>query len=409
VPRLRPRAFGLSLGALLFFAIGTSVQAGWLLVFAACLLGAVIAGCVVPVGMVRRIEIERRAPAEAFQGDRIDVDLILSNRGRGARLAMVVDDTHLTPTRVFLRRLDPGASIGVTTSRVASRRGIHRSSEVTVSSAAPFGVVERRRRFSVPGETVVYPALVPLGDLPFLGASPTAERALHAVPRRGGGPDYLGIREYRWGDSMRHVHWPSTARHGELMVREFEREETRRLAIVLDTSADAGEASTPLDRCCSVAASVALSARGRGQGVRLVAAVNGEPTILSRAEPETILRWLAGLRADAGMTMSELLAELGPELQGTDTVLVALPTWKANAAGALADRVDDLGNRVSRLIAVLVDAGTFASVTERAILSLPELDLLEDVLATRGVLVARVGAEGDLAATLGRLPAGASR
>jgi uncharacterized protein (DUF58 family) len=94
--------------------------------------------------------------------------------------------------------------------------------------------MERRRRVEAPGSTLVLPDVVPLPDLSFVEAVTTHERAVHAWPRPGTGPEFLSVREYRPGDSPRHVHWPSTARHGTVMVRELEEERTRRLAIVVE-------------------------------------------------------------------------------------------------------------------------------------------------------------------------------
>jgi uncharacterized protein (DUF58 family) len=411
MPRLRPRTAGLAFGALLLFGIGTSVQAGWLLVLSSCLLGTAIAGAFLPLAMVRGVEVERRSPTETFQGDRVGIDLAVTNASRGTRLGLLVEDPHVTPAVVFVPRLAPGGSVILSTERIAARRGVHASTEVVVSSSAPFGVAVRRRRLEVPGGTVVYPTLVRLDDLPFLGASPTAERAIHSAPRRGGGPDYLGIREYRWGDSMRHVHWPSTARTGELMVREFEREETRRLAVVIDTSADVGASFTPLDACCSVAASVAFAASGRAQGVRLIAAAEGEPRSLVRAAPDAMLRWLAELRPFGGVALPELLGELGSELHGTETVLVALPTWRSNAPDAVAAAVDELLAVVPAVVAVLVEVQTFEDVSKRRspFLAREEVDTLADELVGVGADVRRLASGGDLTETLGRRPVGAIR
>ena len=69
--RLRKRAAGLALGAGVLFLLGTNVQAGWLFVLCALLLGTLVAGLVLPGRMLRGIEIERRAPAEVAQGDEV--------------------------------------------------------------------------------------------------------------------------------------------------------------------------------------------------------------------------------------------------------------------------------------------------------------------------------------------------
>jgi len=394
--RPRRRAAGLAFGAALLFAVGTSVQAGWLLAIASCLLGAVVAGLILPRRMVRGIEVERRAPAEAFQGDEVRVDLVVTNLSHGVRLAVELRDEHLAAARAFLSRLRPGERVVVETRRPASRRGVWVTEDVLVTSGAPFGVAEARRQVAAVSETVVHPRLVRLDDLPFLEAAPTPERAMHSVPRRGGGPEYLGIREYRTGDSLRHVHWPSTARHGEVMVREFEREQTRRLAVVIDTMTDGGVGETPLDRCCSVAASVAFAAHTVGQGVRLVAAADGTPVSLARAEPHALLRWLAERRPGGGLPLADLIGRLGPEVLGAETVLLTLPTWRANAAGSLADAVADLVWRAPRVVAVLVEAHTFEGVERPPLLDPADVDALADAVQAAGALVYRVGAGTDL-------------
>ena len=396
MPRPRRRALGLAGGALLLFVVGTSVQAGWLLAIASCLLGGTIAGLVLPRRMVRDVQVERRAPADAHQGDRVRVDLVVTNRSRGVRLALDLRDEHLEPVRMFLPKLAPGASVVVETRRTASRRGVHEASDVVVASAAPFGVAEKRRRVALASATIVYPRLERLDHLPWIESSPTPERALHSAPRRGAGPDYLGIREYRTGDSLRHVHWPSTARHGEVMVREFEREQTRRLVVLVDAVGDAGTGETPMDRCCSVAASVAFAAEGAGQGVRLVSAAAGEPVSIARAGPAATLRWLAELRPGGGMTTAELIEELGSELLGAETVLLALPTWRANAPEVLLEAAGDLAARAPRVVAVLVEAHTFPGTDRAPKLHAAQVDALAKGLGARGVLVHRMAAETPL-------------
>jgi uncharacterized protein (DUF58 family) len=255
----------------------------------------------------------------------------------------------------------------------------------------------------VPGSTIVFPRLVTLDGLAFLEAAPTPERAMHATPRRGTGPEYLGIREYRIGDSMRHVHWPSTARHGELMVREFEREQTRRLAIVVDAVADAAseQGTTPLDVACSVAASVAFAAHAAGQGVRLISAAAGEPISLSRADPRAVLRWLAELGPGAGLPVARLLGELGPEVLGAETVLVVAPTWRSNAGPELEDAVSDLARRAPRVVVALVEVDRFDGLDRTPHLDDVEASDLARRLEARGALALPVGAGVDLRRALG--------
>ena len=227
-----------------------------------------------------------------------------------------------------------------------------------VKSSAPFGVAERRRWVPVEGSTLVLPKVESLGALPFIEPAATTDHAIHSAPRRGQGPEYLGIREYRPGDSMRHVHWPSTARTGAVMVREFEQEQTRRLAIVMDTSRDAGRTWTPLDRACSAAASLALAALAQGHGARIVTGSDGDADVLSRADEDEILERLALMEAGNRDGFAAMVAELGPALRGVQTAVVVFPTWSANGPETLPAALESLAEQIPRVVAVpiVVDA-----------------------------------------------------
>jgi uncharacterized protein (DUF58 family) len=92
--RLRKRAAGLLLGAAVLFLIGTNVQAGWLYVIAALLLGALAAGLVLPFAALRGLSIELAAPEEAEQS----VATIVELRVRGT--AHASDATSPLVTRI---------------------------------------------------------------------------------------------------------------------------------------------------------------------------------------------------------------------------------------------------------------------------------------------------------------------
>ncbi|HEY7666812.1 MAG TPA: DUF58 domain-containing protein [Actinomycetota bacterium] len=362
--RLRKRAAALMGGAVVLFLLGTNVQAGWLFVLSALLLGTVIAGAMLPGRMLRGIRIERRAPAEVHQGDEAYVELVVSNPTRRLRAGIVADDPMFSPASFEVGTLRPGERVELGAVRVAERRGPQEGGTVTLRSAAPFGVAERRRSAPAPAPCLVLPKVWPLGALAFVDAAATTERALHSAPRRGGGPEFLGVREYRSGDSMRHVHWPSTARTGTVMVREFEEERTRRIAIVVDTVADAGDAWTPLDACCAAAASIALAAAADGQGARLLVPGEHEVEVAAHEDGRALLRRLGRL-APSGRSLADAAPELADALRGAETVVAIAPTWRANAGPTLVPALVTLAASGARVVVIPVvldpeAAGRFA-------------------------------------------------
>ncbi|HUL85488.1 MAG TPA: DUF58 domain-containing protein [Actinomycetota bacterium] len=365
--RLRKRAGGLLIGAAVLFLIGTMVQAGWLYVISAMLLGAVAAGLVLPFAALRGLHAALDAPADASQGGEATIELQLENRRRGVRWGVRVHDEHLQPTELFLPSVRPHERIDVTTRRTPARRGEVATASITLRSAAPFGVAERVRRVPVQARTLVLPRVLPLPGLPFVEPVGTLEPAIHTAPRRGQGPDYLAVRGYRPGDSMRHVHWGLTARHGEVMVREFEQERTRRLAVVIDTERDLGESWTPLDRCCCVAASVVEAAFANGHGVRLAGALPDRTVdVLGRTDGRELLEWLARLRP-SGVPLPTVLDRLGPEeFRGVETLVVAFPAWRDRDRVPVLDAAVRASAVVERvvLVPVLLDVvGTLAEET----------------------------------------------
>jgi len=247
-------------------------------------------------------------------------------------------------------------------------------------------VAERRVRAKLEARTLVLPRVFPLGTLSFVEPIATNARAVHEAPRRGQGPDYLSVREYRAGDPMRHVHWALTARHGRLMVREFEEERTRRLVVVVDTERDEGNAWTPLDRCCSVAASVLDAATAQGQGARLIAARPGLGVdVLPRADRSELFRWLAKLEP-SGVRLEEVLAALGPEdLRGIQTLVIAFPLWGRGERPQLEGDVRRLVRLVPRVVCVLAEPGA------------GEAGPVAEALTVVGADVRRWSPDGDLA------------
>jgi len=137
-----------------------------------------------------------------------------------------------------------------------TRRGVHRIGPVHAEMLAPFGVARVRRSIGPADEILAVPPVVPLISVRSRGIDDGDRPTRH--DRSGHGTDNLVPRPYAAGDSMRRVHWRASAHHGDLMVREEERDQTPTAALVLDmhpgswTDADAFDDA--MTACVSVAA-----------------------------------------------------------------------------------------------------------------------------------------------------------
>jgi uncharacterized protein (DUF58 family) len=134
-----------------------------------------------------------------------------------------------------------------------ARRGLYREDSFGLSTRFPFAFLTKTRRVPLQHEIIVYPSVEPTDEYFEILPMITGEFETFA---RGRGYDLYRIREYLPDDSARHVDWKATAKSGSLKVREFSREDERKLRIVFDNP-DAGVVSEKAyERAVALAASL---------------------------------------------------------------------------------------------------------------------------------------------------------
>jgi uncharacterized protein (DUF58 family) len=111
------------------------------------------------------------------------------------------------------------------------RRGLYQENGLALSTRFPFGFLEKKLRLPVRRQLWVYPAVEPTDE--FYEILPMLSGELEAL-QKGRGHDLYSIRDMLPSDSARHVDWKASARTGVLKVREYAREDERRLQLVLD-------------------------------------------------------------------------------------------------------------------------------------------------------------------------------
>lgn len=143
------------------------------------------------------------------------------------------------------------------------RRGRYQE-RFSLSTKFPFAFLAKTRRVALAREVLIYPELTSYEEIIELLPALSGKREAY---QRGLGADLYRIREYLPEDSARHVDWKATAKSGALKVREFAREDERRLRLVFDNPPPGGISSQSYERMISVAATVAW--RLAQQGVLL--------------------------------------------------------------------------------------------------------------------------------------------
>jgi uncharacterized protein (DUF58 family) len=123
-------------------------------------------------------------------------------------------------------------------------RGEYPVSAPAVTSGFPFGLRAARRELAFGKTLLVWPRTYPVGPVPESVRGHSSDGlALRDKPGTWG--DLLGVRPYRRGDSLRRIHWPQTARHGQLVVCEVQSSAVARVQIVLDTHSSSHLGSAP--------------------------------------------------------------------------------------------------------------------------------------------------------------------
>ncbi|MCF6523017.1 DUF58 domain-containing protein [Streptomyces sp. JJ36] len=174
--------------------------------------------------------------------------------------------------RFILDRVEPGGRREVSYRVRSDLRGRYPLGPLQLRLTDPFGMCELTRSFSQYDTLTVVPRTEPLPPVRLAG-----EHGGHGDGRQRAlalaGDDDVIPRGYRHGDDLRRVHWRSTARHGQLMVRREEQPQRPRCTVLLDTrrAAYAGSGpDSPFEWAVEGAASVCLHLLERGYAVRLI-------------------------------------------------------------------------------------------------------------------------------------------
>ena len=332
--------------------MGLQQQINLILLVAALAAGPVVGSFWSSATMLRRLRTARRVPTYAFSGEPLFVDYTLDNdRRHSAALALILSDemmpvdrsisggTSLYP-RAFFPRVAGKARAKARWEGVAPRRGRYRFRPFDIVTRSPFGLLERRVSGGEPTSMTVYPAVGQLTrrwQYIHREASETKRGSRH--DRSIQQQEYHGLRDYRSGDSPRWIHWRTSARVGQLMVKEFEQQHEQDLAILLDPWMPRSKATTDqreaVEEAIRFAATVCFDTC-RHTGRRLLLGWTGETPGL-RQGPASVkllhesLEQLATIRASASGNLCDLLDVIPPSTL-RESILIVVTTRTLNLA-----------------------------------------------------------------------------
>ena len=299
--------------------------------------------------------------------------------GQSATVTLTVENVSRIPTgvmfleeslpyalggrpRFIIDRLLPATSKHVSYPVRSENRGRFRVGPLTIRLSDPLGLCELVRAFNSTDTVLVTPQIIPLSPVRIAGSwNGGGDGRARSVASSG--DDDVATREYRRGDDLRRVHWRSTARAGELMVRREEQPWHSQAAVVLDNRASAhrGEGTnSSFEYAVSAAASVGMHLLRQTYQVHLACGlgVTGqEPVLVEQVDERVLLDRCAEVLASPSTSLLPMIERLGTQDQ---LIVAVLGTLSRDDALQLARL-----RRRAVCVAIMVDAASWGGLSGR--------------------------------------------
>jgi uncharacterized protein (DUF58 family) len=306
------------------------------------------------------LSAQRRVAPRIPVGEPAQVELALSSHGRLPAGGLLIEDGMPdalgSAPRFVVERVSRHGTVLLRYPISPVMRGVHALGPLVARVTDPFGLAEFGRQLAGHTRLVVVPAVHALTGLPAAGGRGLGDEGAGRL-RLGQGEDDAVVRPFRQGDDLRKVHWRSTARRDELMVRVEEAPWRGGTTVLLDRRSAAHRGSGPaasLEWAVSMAGSVCLHLLRHGHRIRLItedgALLAGGGDADNSAD--AVLDALAGLQTSALYD----LAHCRPLRDSQDVIAILGGTTVEAAAELLNSRA-----RATRSRVVLLDVNRWAS------------------------------------------------
>jgi uncharacterized protein (DUF58 family) len=302
---------------------------------------------------VDAVTLSVTAPPRVAAGEEVAFAVTLHNTGDRAVTGLRVDGPFLPWDGAWTRehptvpRLAAGAQVTVTCYARFRARGEHHLDRFRVSAVVPFGLCQGPAAYSAGCRFVVVPAVARVASISTPSLSRHQPGGVPRVASTGESFDLRGVRPYRPGDPIRDLHARSWARTGFPVVREYQQEYFRRVAVVVDPDTSGAAHPAVLDALISLAAGLA-SALGRDDTlVDLVIVGRRLHELNANGGPGAdllgpTLDVLACVEPGAPLDPDAVLVALGPHAGRLSAALV-LSVSPSEVHRALGDRLRALG------------------------------------------------------------------
>ena len=205
------------------------------------------------VGVVRKL-----TPTHVHEGDKAHVDVAITNEGRRPLGNVTLEDSVgvLGSAEFGIGWLPAGEPARTEYQIVCRPRGAYKVGPMALRVTDPVGLASSSATAGSIDRLVVFPAVEDLRGFPMTRGKDPAMHASRPEHSQQGGEDFYTLREYVQGDDLRFVHWPSSAKMDELMIRQLETPWQSRALVMVDVRARAFENADCFEKAVKGAASV---------------------------------------------------------------------------------------------------------------------------------------------------------
>ena len=278
------------------------------------------------------------------------------------------------------------------------RRGLHRLGPVSVISQDALGFFKTKRSLNVFSEILVYPNLFRIFTFPPLASGSVSWMGVETARISGDSHEFFGIREYQRGDAVSRIHWPSTAKHNKLIVKQFERNAVQEATIALDLKKghDIGSGrETTLEYSVKIVGSIARYLLNEGAFVQIIG-FGTQAMILPFGKGEShmykILEYLAKVSSDGDFSLSQTLEEASFVTPYSSTLItVILDNDMASLASLVQFKIKGI-----KLIIIVLATSTFGRAEEGEYLDPEGAKRFDESLAGLEAYVYRISKGDDL-------------
>ncbi len=307
---------------------------------AACLVSAFVLG----FPFRPRVVMQRHLPAAPTAGEVMRYRVTVTNKGRWTARQVIVQErwlpANLRPSGEppTLERLAPGESVTVTLALECKARGAYSLKRLQAASVFPGNLWKWARRQKDVQTVLVHPPIVHLNRLEIPLGRHYQPGGMALASRVGDSSEFLGTRDWRRGDRLRDLHWPSFARTGRPIVKEFQEEYFVRVAMILDTEVRNSREEALFEKALGFSAGV-VTTLARQEAIIDLLAVGSElhrfQAGRALAQVVNVLDVMACLEIDWEFDAATLEAALLPELSRLSAVFALLTRWDARRAALI--------------------------------------------------------------------------